>query len=74
MQRVRKHTYNKRNYGAVCVSMSFVASGKIHGAVCTSDTPWDYEPGLFISKMAGASVKSVDGFHAVAMNDEFLNI
>lgn len=74
MERMRKYSSNKRNFGGVCVSMSFVASGRIHGAVFRSNKPWDYEPGLFICKMAGASVKSIDGFHAAAMNQEFLNI
>ena len=74
MQRMRKYSSNRRNFGGVCVSMAFVASGRIHGAVFRSNKPWDYEPGLFISKMAGASVKSNDGFHAAAMNEEFLNI
>ena len=74
MQRMRKYSSNRRNFGGVCVSMAFVASGRIHGAVFRSNKPWDYEPGLFICKMAGASVKSIDGFHAAAMNDEFLNI
>lgn len=74
MQRMRKYSSNRRNFGAVCVSMAFVASGRIHGAVFRSDKPWDYEPGLFISKMAGASIKSIDGFHAAAMNKEFLDI
>lgn len=74
MQRMRKYSSNRRNFGGVCVSMSFVASGRIHGAVFRTNKPWDYEPGLFICKMAGASVKSIDGFHAAAMNQEFLNI
>ncbi|MCH5166989.1 MAG: inositol monophosphatase [Erysipelotrichales bacterium] len=74
MQRMRKYSSNRRNFGCVCVSMAFVASGRIHGAVFRSNKPWDYEPGLFICKMAGASIKSVDGFHAAAMNEEFLNI
>ena len=74
MQRMRKYSSNRRNFGGVCVSMSFVASGRIHGAVFRSDKPWDYEPGLFICKMAGAKVKSVDGFHGAAMNQEFLDI
>lgn len=74
MQRMRKYSSNRRNFGGVCVSMAFVASGRIHGAVFRSNKPWDYEPGLFISKMAGASVKSNDGFHAAAMNEDFLNI
>lgn len=74
MQRMRKYSSHRRNFGGVCVSMAFVASGRIHGAVYRSNKPWDYEPGLFICKMAGASTKSVDGFHAAAMNQEFLEI
>jgi len=74
MQRMRKYSSNRRNFGGVCVSMAFLASGRIHGAVFRSNKPWDYEPGLFLCKMAGASVKSIDGFHAAAMNDVFLNI
>lgn len=74
MQRMRKYSSNRRSFGGVCVSMAFVASGRIHGAVFTSDKPWDYEPGLFICKMAGASICSKGGFHAAAMNKEFLDI
>ena len=54
--------------------MAFVASGKIHASVFIKDRAWDYEPGLFLCKQAGASIKSIDGFHATAMNNEFLNI
>ena len=74
MHRMRKYSSNRRNFGGVCVSMAFVASGRIHGAVFRSDKPWDYEPGLFICKMAGAKIKSIDGFHAAAINQEFLDI
>ncbi len=74
IQKMRKYSLNSRNFGGVCISMAFVASGRIHGAVFRSNKPWDYEPGLFICKMAGASIKSIDGFHAAAMSDEFLNI
>lgn len=74
MQRMRAYSSNRRNFGGVCVSMSFMASGRIHGAVFRSDKPWDYAPGLYLCKMAGASVCDESGFHAAAMNDEFLNI
>ena len=74
MQRMRKYSSNRRTFGALCVSMAFMACGRIHGAVFRSDKPWDYEPGLFICKMAGATIKSVPGFHAAAMNQEFLDI
>ncbi len=74
MQRMRKYSSNRRNFGGVCVSMAFMASGRIHGAVFRSDKPWDYEPGLFLCKMAGASICNKSGFHAAAMNKEFLDI
>lgn len=74
MQRMRKYSSNRRNFGGVCVSMAFLAGGRIHGAVYRSDKPWDYEPGLFICKMAGAVICSKNGFHAAAMNKEFLDI
>ena len=74
LQKMRKYTTNRRNFNSVGVSLAFVASGKIHGAVFVNDNPWDYEPGMFICKMAGASIKSIKGFHAVAMNKEFLDI
>lgn len=71
---IEKYSCNKRHFGATCISMAFVASGKIHACIFTEDRAWDYEPGLFLCKMAGASIKSVNGFHAAAMNSEFLNI
>lgn len=74
MQRMRKYSSNRRNFGGVCVSLAFTAAGRIHGAVFRSDKPWDYEPGLFLCKMAGAKIKSIPGFHAAAMNQEFLDI
>lgn len=74
MQRMIKYSSHRRNLGGVCVSMAFVASGRLHGAVFRNNKPWDYEPGLFICKMAGASIKSINGFHAAAMNEEFLDI
>ena len=33
MQRMRKYSSNRRNFGGVCISMAFLASGRIHGAV-----------------------------------------
>lgn len=74
MQRMRAYSSSRRNFGGVCVSMAFMSCGRIHGAVFRSDKPWDYAPGLYLCKMAGASVCDIPGFHAAAMNDEFLNI
>ncbi len=72
--RMSKYSLHRRNFGGICVSMAWTAAGRIHGAVFRSDKPWDYEPGLFLIKMAGGKVMSIPGFHAGAMNEEFLNI
>ena len=72
--KMNKYSSSKRNFGAVCVSMAFVACGRIHGAVFRSEKPWDYEPGLFLIEKAGGKIMNIPGFHAGAMNEEFLNI
>lgn len=74
-EKIRKsYSKNHRNFGAACVAFAFMASGRIHGVNFRAEHPWDYEPGLFLCKMAGAKIKSEEGFHAVAMNQEFLDI
>ncbi len=69
-----KHSKGFRKFGGVCNAMAFVAAGWIHGGVFCSDKIWDYLPGMYIAQMAGAVVADEPGFHAVAMNKEFLEI
>lgn len=73
-EKMQSYSRNHRNLGAICVAFAFMASGKIHGVNFRVEHPWDYEPGLFLCEMAGAVTKSVKGFHAAAMNQEFLDI
>ena len=68
------YTRNFRNFGAACAAFALMASGRIHGVGFTMDNPWDYEPGLFLCRMAGAVTKSVNGFHATAMTQELLDL
>lgn len=56
INRMRKHSSGFRRFGGVCVSMAFTAAGRIHGAVFRSDKLWDYEPGLYLIKMAGGEL------------------
>lgn len=74
MEKVRPFSSGRRNFGAACVSMAFTSCGRLHGALFRSDKPWDYLPGLFIAEKAGAVGLDKPGFHAAAMNGEFLNI
>ncbi len=74
LMRIAKHSTIKRNFGAMCASMAFVAAGRIHGAVFRNDEVWDFEPGLFLIEKAGGKTMNMPGFHAGAMNEEFLQI
>ena len=73
-EKMRKYSKNNRSFGSICVALAFMASGRIHGVNYRGEHPWDYEPGLFICQMAGAKTKSIKGFHAAAMNQEFLDL
>ena len=72
--RMQKYGSTHRVFGAACVAFAFLAAGRMHGVSFRAENPWDFEPGLFLAKQAGAVVKSEPGFHAAAMNVEFLKI
>ena len=67
-----RYSRNFRNFGSACAAFAFMAGGRIHGVCFQNENPWDYEPGLFLCKMAGAETENRKGFHAVGMNQEFL--
>ena len=72
--RMQKYGSTHRVFGAACVAFAFLAAGRMHGVSFRAENPWDFEPGLFLAKQAGAVVKSEPGFHAAAMNEDFLEI
>ena len=72
--RMQKYGSTHRVFGAACVAFAFLAAGRMHGVSFRAENPWDFEPGLFLAKQAGAAVKSEPGFHAAAMNGKFLEI
>lgn len=69
--KMTKYTTNYRHFYAMCVAISFLASGKIHGVVFRADRAWDYLPGMYIAQQAGAVVIDKKGCHIGAMNEEF---
>ena len=73
-EKMRTYSRNNRNVGSIGVAYSFLASGRFHGISFRVENPWDYEPGMFLCKMAGAVTKNEKGFHAAAMNQEFLDL
>lgn len=74
IQKMQPYSTHMRKFGAVCVSLAFLASGRIHGSVYRNDKPWDYAPGLFLCQMAGAHICDKIGFHAAASNQALLDI
>lgn len=72
--KMRKYSSNRRNFGGVCISMSYVACGRIHGASFGSDKPWDYLPGLHLIEKAGGSIVDKNGCHVGASTKEFADI
>ena len=55
--KMTKYSRHHRNLGSISVALAFLACGRMHGVNFRVEHPWDYEPGLFLCKMAGASVK-----------------
>ena len=72
--RMQKYGSTHRVFGAASVAFAFLATGRMHGVSFRAENPWDFEPGLFLAKQAGAAGKSEPGFHAAAMNGKFLEI
>lgn len=69
-----KYTNNFRQFYATCLSFASVAAGRMHGVMFRTDRAWDYLPGLYLAKMAGAKIVDKPCCHAAAMNKEFLDI
>ena len=74
IKNMKQYASHSRNFGAVGVSQVFVACGRIQGTVFRSDKVWDYLPGMYIAKMAGAFIEDKPKFHASASSKEFLEI
>lgn len=73
-KRMKIFPFGWRNFGGVCVSMAYVASGRIHGASFGSDKPWDYLPGLHLVEKAGGKIVDKKGAHIGACNQELADI
>lgn len=57
-----------------CTGLAFcwVACGRFSGAVLTKDTLWDYLPGLYIAKQAGAVIVDETKLHMVSKGQNFV--
>ncbi|MBP3431936.1 MAG: inositol monophosphatase [Clostridia bacterium] len=63
-----------RGTGSMCVNYAFVACGRLGCAVFRKSNPWDYVPGMYIAKQAGAATYDSKNMHIAANTKEFLKI
>ena len=68
-----KITRNTRVYNSMCVSLGYLASGKVHAVIYNVGKAWDYVPGLYICEKAGAYIKKVGEYTVITSSKEFLN-
>jgi len=66
--------HRRRNYGCAGVSFSYVACGRLHAVMFKYDNIWDYLPGLYIAKQAGAHIINKKGCHLCASTKELAEI
>ena len=65
---IRMYAYTRsfRNVGCAGIGYAYVAAGRFAGMIFRNETAWDYEPGMYIAKQAGAHVISKKGCYIAA--------
>ena len=74
IERMNEHRSHTRWIGSTAVDYSWVASGRLGGTIFRNNTAWDYIPGMYICKQAGAFVYDEKDCHIAACNKEFADI
>ena len=69
--RMGKVTSHARWIGSTAVDYSWVASGRLGGTIFRNDSAWDYMPGMYLAKQAGAYVIEDSCKHIAACSKEF---
>lgn len=72
--RMSKYTNHFRNIGCAGIGYAFVADGRYGGMIFRNRTLWDYVPGMFIAKQAGAYIIDEDECYIAANTMEFAEI
>ena len=73
-QKIDKYAHSRRIFGACCVCYAYVACGRLSGEFFGNDSAWDYAPGMYIAKQAGAYVIDKKGTHIAAATEEFAKL
>ena len=63
-----------RNIGCAGIGYAYVAAGRFGGVIFRNETLWDYIPGMYIAKQAGAYIINEDECYIAANTKEFAEI
>ena len=72
--KMNKFNRHNRHYSSAGVNFAFVAAGRLSGTNFICDTLWDYTPGIYIAKQAGAFIYDEKCMHIAANSEEFLKV
>ena len=71
--KMKRSCHNYRDTHCAAVNFAFVANGRFSATNFNWDSPWDYVPGMYIAKMAGAIIHDEEGNHIAACNKAFFD-
>lgn len=74
IDRLKKYTSHARWIGSASVDFAWVSSCKLGGTIFRNESVWDYKPGMFICKQAGAYIIDEVGAHIAACSQEFAQV
>ena len=70
--RMKTAAHQFRDFHCAAVAFAYVACGRLSAASFHWDTPWDYIPGEYIARQAGALIHNEPGLHVAANSEAFL--
>ena len=74
LERMLPYSKHFRRSGSAAVSFAFVAAGRFGGVIFRNESVWDYIPGMYIAKMAGAYTIDEYECHIAANSKEFVEL
>ncbi|MBR4003838.1 MAG: inositol monophosphatase [Clostridia bacterium] len=74
IDRMSQYHAHARWIGSAAVDYSWVADGRLGGTIFRNNSAWDYVPGMYICKQAGAYIYDEPESHIAACNKEFADL
>ena len=73
-QKMQRHNPHFRHTYCAAITYSWIACGKLGGATCIINNPWDYIPGQYIVKQAGGYIIDRPNAHTSANSEQLAKL